>query len=473
MILKSLIQRIGQASLLLVVTFFLFPCLADALSSGDVGTWNNSNNSLPQALDDASTVENNGYVYLFGGTNSNPTNTVYSAPLNSDGSVGAWATSSNSLPQAISNATSVVYNGYVYVMGGGDVNGNYVNTIYYAKLSSNGSIGTWATSSNSLPQQLYKPTSVVYNGYVYVMGGETNSGYSNIVYSAPLNNAGLIGSWNTSANLLPQGATNSTAVVHNGYVYVMGGNNNGTYINSDYYAQLGNTGSAGSWNNASNNLPQNLKGATSIQMNGYVYVMGGLTNSNGYLNNVYYAKLASLNTANVSSSASSSISLSTPSSTNITCSSSVPEASLVKQDIGYGYPLGLFNLCFETDYSNNPVVITFVTSLKPSQVVARDYNIDTHVYTDIPGGTIIETTYNGQPALQLNYNIVDNGPLDSNSIMGLITDPVGLAVATTPDTGYGTPVTSNSLILAMGGLSILSIGFGIVTLYRRPSRDDK
>ncbi|MBI4369862.1 MAG: hypothetical protein HY547_06510, partial [Elusimicrobia bacterium] len=43
----------------------------------------------------------NGRLYVAGGTNSSGLqSTVYSAPLNSDGTVGSWTTETNSLPAA-------------------------------------------------------------------------------------------------------------------------------------------------------------------------------------------------------------------------------------------------------------------------------------------------------------------------------------------------------------------------------------
>ena len=92
----------------------------------------------------------NGYIYELGGGNSSiDQSTVYYAPLNSNGSVGAW-TSTTALPQALQSATSVVYNGYIYELGGNN-SGPYQSTVYYAPLNSNGSVGTW-TSTTALPQ---------------------------------------------------------------------------------------------------------------------------------------------------------------------------------------------------------------------------------------------------------------------------------------------------------------------------------
>ncbi len=257
-------------------------------NNSGIPPWTTSTSTLPQALNEATSVTYNGYVYVMGGMNNSGNssfNTVYYAPLNSNGSVGSWTTSTNTLPQALGGATSVTYNGYVYVMGGD--NGSYTgqNTVYYAPLNSNGSVGSWTTSTSTLPQGLYGATSVTYNGYVYVMGGDNNNGsYLNTAYYAPLNTNGSVGSWTISSNTLPQALSGATSVTYNGYVYVMGGYYNGN-LNTVYYAPLNSNGSVGSWTTSTSTLPQGLNEATSVTYNGYVYVMGGWSDG------VYYTLL--------------------------------------------------------------------------------------------------------------------------------------------------------------------------------------
>ena len=262
----------------------------NGLNSGALSTWSTNAQALPQALRGATSVTANGYVYAMGGENNagNPVSTVYYAKLNSDGSTGTWSTNAQALPQALQFATSVTANGYVYAMGG--VNGVYLSTVYYAKLNSDGSTGTWSTNAQALPQGVNGPTSITANGYVYVMGGYNVSA----VYYAKLNADGSTGAWSTNTNSLPQTLQFATSITANGYVYVMGGYDavNNIYRSTVYYAKLNSDGSTGTWSTNAQALPQGLKGATSITANGYVYVMGGYNNG-VYLSTVYYAKLNS------------------------------------------------------------------------------------------------------------------------------------------------------------------------------------
>lgn len=118
----------------------------------------------------------------------------------------------------------------------------------------------------------------------------------------------------------------------------------------------------------------------------------------------------------------------TPEDTQITCSNGIKENTQLLQDDIYDYPLGLVEFCFDTGNLDNQVTLTFVTDLTPSQVTARKYNTSRGAYFDISAATITQTTYQGQPALQLTYAITDNGQLDLDPAVGSIKDPVGLGI---------------------------------------------
>ena len=90
-----------------------------------------------------------------------------------DGTIGSW-NRATSLPSSRDLHTSVVYNGYLYVIGGYTSSTTYSTEVYYAPLNPNGTLGSWS-STTSLPSGRYSHTSVVYNGYLYVIGGATYS----------------------------------------------------------------------------------------------------------------------------------------------------------------------------------------------------------------------------------------------------------------------------------------------------------
>ncbi|MDE2001260.1 MAG: DUF5011 domain-containing protein [Patescibacteria group bacterium] len=256
-------------------------------SDGTVGSWSTNAHDLPVPTRQGTAVSANGYVYFMGGANgSTAESTVYYAKLNSDGNTGSWSTA-NALPAGLYNLTSVVADGYIYVLGGHTASAVSA-AVYYAKLNSDGSVGSWSTNSNALPTALQAGLSVVANGYVYYIGGNNDTIKESTVYYAKLNSDGSVGSWSTNSNALPAARDAATGFVANGYVYVMGGNNGSAAQTTVYYAKLNSDGSVGSWSTNSNALPAVRESATSVAANGYVYVIGG-SNGTSIQTSVYYA----------------------------------------------------------------------------------------------------------------------------------------------------------------------------------------
>ena len=293
-----------------------------------------SSTSLPTPTEDATSVVYNGYVYEIGGYTTALTDTIDYAQIESNGSLSPW-TATTSLPTATQYATSVVYNGYVYEIGGlsSTSSGYGVATVDYG-LINNGGVGTvnaWATSSATLPTATQGATSVVYNGYVYEIGGFTTAQTSTTDY-AQLNSSGgfttpsacanttdwtLVGDWcestTTGSAHLPTATEYATSVVYNGYVYEIGGlNSSATNLSTIDYAQLNSTGGfttpsacanttdwtlVGNWcestTTGSAHLPTPTTYATSIVYNGYVYEIGGYNTTSTAFPTIDYAQLES------------------------------------------------------------------------------------------------------------------------------------------------------------------------------------
>ena len=239
--------------------------------------------SLPTATWGATSVVYNGYVYEIGGYNGSAyVATVDYAPINSNGTIGTW-TATTPLLVAVDLATSVVYNGYVYEIGGWNGSANFA-TVDYAPINSNGTIGSW-TATTSLPVATSSATSVVYNGYVYEIGGDTTATVATVDY-APILSSGALGTW-TATTSLPVATYLATSVVYNGYVYEIGGYNGSVNFTTVDYAPILSSGTLGTWL-ATTSLPQAIRAATSVVYNGYLYEIGGYTTAT--VATVYYFK---------------------------------------------------------------------------------------------------------------------------------------------------------------------------------------
>jgi len=257
-------------------------------NSGELQQWQ-ATTALPNPRWFAASTIANGYMYVIGGAQSSgsPRNTVYYAKVNSDGTIGSWDTSV-ALPDTLQAHTAVATNGYIYAMGGN--NGSATDTVYYAKLYSDGTTSNWRTTS-AFGVGSFWHRAVATNGYIYAMGGFSGSTTYNDVVYAKVNNDGTLSQWE-SANDLPTTLHSGGAVAANGYLYMVGGHTGATANRQVYSAKLNSDGSLGSWNSTAGAslLPVGLAHFYSVVMNGYVYVIGGNDGTNSR-SEVYYAKL--------------------------------------------------------------------------------------------------------------------------------------------------------------------------------------
>ncbi|HVV66665.1 MAG TPA: hypothetical protein VHB72_01160, partial [Candidatus Saccharimonadales bacterium] len=248
---------------------------------GTVGTWS-STTSLPTALFGATSIAYNGYIYEMGGTTNGTSgvSTVYYAPINSDGSLGSWNTTT-ALPTALFNATSVEYNGYVYVIGGTNGSSDQ-STVYYAQLNSNGTISSWNTTT-ALPVGLELAGSVLNNNYIEVVGGGSAGTGQTAVYYVQINSNGTIGSWNTTT-ALPGARAAAVTVANNGYIYEQGGSTTPVCATvpttTTYYAVMNSNGTVGSWNTTTAIVNARF-GAGGVAWGGYLHTFSGKDNGSG------------------------------------------------------------------------------------------------------------------------------------------------------------------------------------------------
>ena len=152
------------------------------------------------------------FIYVIGGqvnaTDTAGTNKVYVASVDSTaGTVGTWTTLTNNLPQPLLGMSATVHNGYLYVAGGLNTNGVPVGSVYSALVNSDGTLGTWTTATNTLPTPRAFGTMFVFGGIVYYINGDQNSsippndqgvGDKFVYYASALR--GAVGTWVQNGN---------------------------------------------------------------------------------------------------------------------------------------------------------------------------------------------------------------------------------------------------------------------------------
>jgi hypothetical protein len=273
--------------------------------SRDVGAWKTNATAItPSARSASASVTANGYVYLLGGgtgaDGSGTVNTVLYAKLNADGSVGAWTTSANNLATGVAQAGAAVVNGYVYVVGGETTGGNsgtVTATVQYAKLNADGSTGAWKATT-SLQTGVADCGVTTYNGYLYCVAGFTSAGTPQAYtqYIKVNSDGSLPSAWTntTPGGDIPNTAVGRNAVVMNGYMYKFSG---GSTPGQVAYGAINPSTGVVSWASNPVTLPGSIDwpNLSAVAMNGYVYIYGGFLGSptNDATTQVYYAKQSS------------------------------------------------------------------------------------------------------------------------------------------------------------------------------------
>lgn len=255
------------------------------LTGGSIGSWA-TGASLNTGREDPGTAMYNGRLYVLGGLASGATylNTVEYSPINSDGTIGAW-TNTAVLPLSVARLRAVAYNGYMYIAGGVDTNGVVYANVYSAPINTDGTLGTW-TLLNAMTNAVYDGALVAYNGFLYNMGGTNGAGTQyNTTYYAAINANGTIGTW-TPTNAFTTARDSMGVVAYNGFMYIAGGVSGTTKLSNVQYASINSDGTLGTWR-VTSGFTTGVASPGIVITNGYMYVIGGFATVG--ITNVQYA----------------------------------------------------------------------------------------------------------------------------------------------------------------------------------------
>jgi hypothetical protein len=282
----------------------IFPLLFLALmtqtgwtqSSIQLGEWNSTTSfNMPRSAH--TSVAYQGYLYVIGGQAFDG-NTRYSdvqyAPINSDGSLGMWR---NATPLDIGRRshTSVVHNGFLYVIGGTPSGGGMLDRVQYAQINADGSLGPWKITTPFETGRLCH-TSIVNNGFLYILQGFYTSALFPLtdVQYAQFNNDGSLGHWQYTNSFYPE-RWNHSSIAYNGRIYSMGGANwYGSYYTLDdtQYSSFNSDGSLNNWN-ITKSLVDSLAAFGLVEYNGKIIITGGANIPSGNMNDVKYTAIQS------------------------------------------------------------------------------------------------------------------------------------------------------------------------------------
>lgn len=230
-------------------------------------------------------------------TATNEQSTVYYAqPAGSGNITSAWSTATKAIGdtgsggQARTKFGVAVWDNRIYVIGGLNGSATATNTVYISpQLSSGGDItNNWVSSSNTINVARYGLAATAYANNLYIFGGIDGSGnYLNDVQFASLSyKTGTI--TQSATTVTGSGTTFTSAMVGSTIQYISDGSTstvtgytngttlsvaaNKTVASATKYAIL--DGSVNAWT-YSTSIPGQIAQAEAFGANGYIYLVGG------------------------------------------------------------------------------------------------------------------------------------------------------------------------------------------------------
>ena len=182
-------------------------------TTGAVGAWKTLTSTLPDSLSGPAVTIYNGYIYLIGGLTpqQTPTTDVFSAPINSDGTLGSWTKSTNPFTMAVSFATTFGFGGNLYVLNG-DPNGSSdpnqsatvgLPDVRYAS-ANNGVVGTWTLTNTTIKKRKKHNTWLAFGQVIDAEGIYDGAPGSRELERSSINPDGTLAAWNGISNSVNQ-----------------------------------------------------------------------------------------------------------------------------------------------------------------------------------------------------------------------------------------------------------------------------
>ncbi len=156
----------------------------DLSAGGDIGSaWTTTGmTAFTGARSGVTAITYSNTLYVLGGYNgTNYMNDVQYAAIASDGTIGSWAYG-NSLPIMVRQASGFAANGYIYLFGGRQTDTTCSTNTYSTSIAGFGAgssarygIGQWSQTNVSYSTTRYGVAASYYQGRTYLIGGQCNS----------------------------------------------------------------------------------------------------------------------------------------------------------------------------------------------------------------------------------------------------------------------------------------------------------
>ena len=201
---------------------------AKANPDGTLGAWQRGPDLPAPAFFSAAAVAD-GVIYISGGRDDSATSfvrrDVYFSRLNADGSPGAWQVSASPLPGGLWLHASEAAAGRLYVAGGVTYDpfprDQITNSVFSAPIAADGTLGAWVSEA-SLPLGLAGHGLRERHGVLYTIGGQEPDWPSVSVHASALASDGTLSAW-TDSDPLPLSLYMHGSAVGGDTLYAVGG----------------------------------------------------------------------------------------------------------------------------------------------------------------------------------------------------------------------------------------------------------
>ncbi len=320
--------------------------------------------------------------------NVDSSNNIISLESGYSGTIGSWQPDTNSLPAIMGTGAAVAANGYVYEESGSN-NGTVNGDLYSAKLNPDGTVGTWSAALTVPSTPVKFEATVATNGYIYELGGTNNGGtdQSTVQYAQILPN-GTLGAWSTTT-VLPALTSRAAAVAANGYIYVIGGDTAGGTTGSTivYYGKVNADGTISNWTTGGA-LTAASRDIQAVYANGYIIAAGGGDGTNAQ---------TTVQTSAVPAAGGANGAFSTTGDTALTGGRAQATMGVAN---GYVYVVGGRN----TDSTNAPQTSTYYGQLNSAGQIGSWSSVSTADALPIPVFGHSMVTVNGYMIIMGGFN---------------------------------------------------------------------
>ena len=217
---------------------------------------------------------------------------AWRARINKDGSLGGWEKEA-ALPVAHAGM-AVAGDGRFVVVAGGKAEGNRTTAdVYVANVWNDGRLGAWAAAPWQLPAPRFHTSALMNDGWVYVIGGlDAQQQATSTVWRAKLGRDGVLGTW-SALDSLPGARSHHAAFVKDGAIYLvagLAGNPAGenTPLRDVLRATIRPDGTLGAWTTISQ-LDSAYATHSAVVEGGYLWVIGGVENNARFTDHVQRA----------------------------------------------------------------------------------------------------------------------------------------------------------------------------------------